>query len=73
MTYDNVFVKVAGKDDETGEDLIQRDDDKPESVRNRQANRYIDSQDYTWIDRTRKAMLSDSYFLFHFIIKRLKN
>jgi len=27
--------KVAGKDDETGEDLIQRDDDKPESVRNR--------------------------------------
>ena len=35
MTYDNLFVKVAGKDDETGEDLIQRDDDKPESVRNR--------------------------------------
>ena len=32
---DNLFVKVAGKDDETGEDLIQRDDDKPESVRNR--------------------------------------
>ena len=26
---------MAGKDDETGEDLIQRDDDKPESVRNR--------------------------------------
>ena len=28
-------MQVAGKDDETGEDLIQRDDDKPESVRNR--------------------------------------
>ena len=27
--------KVPGKDDETGEDLIQRDDDKPESVLNR--------------------------------------
>ena len=27
--------KVSGKDDITGEDLIQRDDDKPESVRNR--------------------------------------
>ena len=27
--------KVPGKDDETGEDLIQREDDKPESVRNR--------------------------------------
>merc|ERR1712200_332801 len=27
--------KVDGKDDETGEDLIQREDDKPESVRNR--------------------------------------
>lgn len=27
--------KVPGKDDVTGEDLIQRDDDKPESVRNR--------------------------------------
>merc|ERR1712087_90617 len=27
--------KVDGKDDETGEDLVQRDDDKPESVRNR--------------------------------------
>lgn len=27
--------KVSGKDDETGEDLIQREDDKPESVRNR--------------------------------------
>jgi len=27
--------KVEGKDDETGEDLIQREDDKPESVRNR--------------------------------------
>ena len=24
--------KVPGKDDETGEDLIQREDDKPESV-----------------------------------------
>ena len=27
--------KVAGKDDVTGEDLVQRDDDKPESVRTR--------------------------------------
>lgn len=27
--------KVAGKDDETGEDLIQRDDDKEETVRHR--------------------------------------
>merc|ERR1712176_1352462 len=27
--------KVAGHDDDTGEPLIQRDDDKPESVRNR--------------------------------------
>jgi len=27
--------KVPGKDDETGEDLVQREDDKPESVRNR--------------------------------------
>lgn len=27
--------KVAGIDDETGEPLVQRDDDKPESVRNR--------------------------------------
>jgi len=27
--------KVEGKDDETGEPLIQREDDKPESVRNR--------------------------------------
>ena len=27
--------KVAGKDDETGEDLIQRDDDREEVVRNR--------------------------------------
>lgn len=29
--------KVRGKDDITGEDLIQRDDDKPESVRERLA------------------------------------
>jgi adenylate kinase len=29
--------KVAGKDDETGEDLIQRDDDKEETIRNRLA------------------------------------
>ncbi len=29
--------KVAGKDDETGEDLIQRDDDREEVVRNRLA------------------------------------
>jgi adenylate kinase len=27
--------KVAGKDDATGEDLIQRDDDKEETVRKR--------------------------------------
>merc|ERR1711909_258804 len=35
--YNLVFnpPKVEGKDDETGEDLIQREDDKPESVRNR--------------------------------------
>jgi len=35
--YNLVFnpPKVDGKDDETGEDLVQRDDDKPESVRNR--------------------------------------
>ena len=35
--YNLVFSppKVEGKDDETGEDLIQREDDKPESVRNR--------------------------------------
>jgi adenylate kinase len=34
-TYHVVFnpPKVAGKDDETGEDLIQRDDDKEETVR----------------------------------------
>jgi adenylate kinase family enzyme len=29
--------KVHGKDDITGEDLVQRDDDKPESVRRRLA------------------------------------
>lgn len=36
-TYHVVFnpPKVAGKDDETGEDLIQRDDDKEETVRKR--------------------------------------
>ena len=35
--YNTLFnpPKVEGKDDETGEDLIQREDDKPESVRNR--------------------------------------
>lgn len=35
--YNTLFnpPKVPGKDDETGEDLIQREDDKPESVRNR--------------------------------------
>ena len=27
--------KVPGKDDVTGEDLIQRDDDKPETVQER--------------------------------------
>jgi len=36
-TYHVVFnpPKVAGKDDATGEDLIQRDDDKEETVRKR--------------------------------------
>lgn len=34
VLYFDFNPKVAGKDDETGEDLIQRDD-KPESVRNR--------------------------------------
>lgn len=36
-TYHVVFnpPKVEGKDDETGEDLIQRDDDKEETVRKR--------------------------------------
>lgn len=36
-TYHVVYnpPKVAGKDDETGEDLIQRDDDKEDTVRNR--------------------------------------
>jgi len=36
-TYHVVFnpPKVKGKDDETGEDLIQRDDDQEETVRNR--------------------------------------
>ena len=36
-TYHVVFnpPKVEGKDDETGEDLIQRDDDQEETVRNR--------------------------------------
>jgi len=35
--YNLVFnpPKVDGIDDETGEPLVQRDDDKPESVRNR--------------------------------------
>lgn len=35
--YNTVFnpPKVPGKDDVTGEDLIQREDDKPESVQNR--------------------------------------
>merc|ERR1712079_191623 len=35
--YNLVFnpPKVEGKDDETGEPLVQRDEDKPESVRNR--------------------------------------
>ena len=27
------LIQVEGKDDETGEDLVQREDDKPESVR----------------------------------------
>ena len=31
--YDYNPPKVEGKDDETGEPLIQREDDKPESVR----------------------------------------
>lgn len=36
-TYHVVYnpPKVDGKDDETGEDLIQRDDDKPETVKKR--------------------------------------
>lgn len=36
-TYHILFnpPKVEGKDDETGEDLIQRDDDKPEAIRHR--------------------------------------
>lgn len=36
-TYHVVYnpPKVEGKDDETGEDLIQRDDDKPETVKKR--------------------------------------
>lgn len=36
-TYHIVFnpPKVEGKDDETGEDLIQRDDDKPEAIKHR--------------------------------------
>lgn len=36
-TYHVVFnpPKVAGKDDETGEDLVQRDDDREETVRKR--------------------------------------
>ena len=29
------YFQVAGVDDETGEPLVQREDDKPESVRNR--------------------------------------
>lgn len=33
--YDYNPPKVEGKDDETGEPLVQRDDDKPESVRQR--------------------------------------
>merc|ERR1719221_1029069 len=33
--YDYNPPKVEGKDDETGEPLIQRDDDKPEAVRKR--------------------------------------
>jgi len=38
-TYHLVYnpPKVAGKDDETGEDLVQRDDDKPEVVKDRLA------------------------------------
>lgn len=30
--------KVEGKDDETGEPLVQRDDDKPDCIRNRLAS-----------------------------------
>ncbi len=35
--YNTLFnpPKVPGRDDETGEELIQREDDRPESVRNR--------------------------------------
>jgi len=39
--YDYNPPKVEGKDDETGEPLIQRDDDKPEAVRQR-LNAYDD-------------------------------
>merc|ERR1719191_942771 len=35
--YDYNPPKVEGKDDETGEDLVQREDDKPEVVRQRLA------------------------------------
>ena len=35
--YDYNPPKVEGKDDETGEDLIQREDDKPDAVRQRLA------------------------------------
>lgn len=36
-TYHIIFnpPRVEGKDDETGEDLIQRDDDKPEAIKHR--------------------------------------
>jgi len=39
--YDYNPPKVEGKDDETGEPLMQRDDDKPEAVRQR-LNAYDD-------------------------------
>jgi nucleoside-triphosphate--adenylate kinase len=34
-SYSYIAPKVHGKDDETGEELVQRDDDKPEAVRKR--------------------------------------
>ena len=40
--------KVAGKDDETGEDLVQRDDDKEETVKKRLA--VYHEQTEVWVD-----------------------
>ena len=40
--------KVAGKDDETGEDLVQRDDDKEDTIRDRLAT-YHNKQKPWWV------------------------